>query len=695
LTYTINETNKTILLDAGTTETSLLGLSLIEASFGSPVVITSGGDHGGHSGTQKVYTLAHPYTLQIEGHLTITPDIEQLVIENTAQVDNQQDFRIGSGGFVTIAGEINEAFGTYYSPATWIRINRQSNDSFRPSKSCFYIHPLGGMDWRGGVAEAAAVFAIEGDFDETAPSITISNATWRGLSGDMFNISDSRLTYFPDAFTIMGNRLSDGRDDTYMSSYRAVDSLIEGGTNQTYENYSGVVEYATWTRNLAVRTFVNSDFGMLLPVRGYDGNWFQQGGLIKVTKNVSLNIVDTERNPLNDVKVAVKAYDNGDRINYPALDTASIEEQSIFPNQEDVADILDTTDESGVIYFEKLLKEYTGRHNLTSFSVGANDVTGNFTSGDSINVDHTSPTRSDGEFVYHDTVENKIYFRRTRNYKLFYGFFQRMVNLSQTGQATWDTVNINHHDTNNVARFTNGGDDYNPVGDVLTFKYGKRLTATELNYGGMNTLDATVFMIDDPFITEPDFTVASSYTVLENVNKVYDYLTSWLWTNWQQEEEFPYIFAEGYLAFENLNLVLDGTQSVPLTISGDTLTLGVGTSSRFVGDLKASNITLVNGASTSGLLNSDGDITYPSRVLTLTGLQPNSEVRVYESGTSNEVAGAENSGVTFSDETIEVDSVDVVVHHVTYEHIRIINVDTTSNLTLPIQQRFDRGYSNA
>lgn len=80
--------------------------------------------------------------------------------------------------------------------------------------------------------------------------------------------------------------------------------------------------------------------------------------------------------------------------------------------------------------------------------------------------------------------------------------------------------------------------------------------------------------------------------------------------------------------------------------------------------------------------------------LTLTGLQNPTEVRVYEAGTTNELAGEENvTSGTFS-ATIQVNSVDIVIAALEYQNIRLTNVDTTSDTTLPIQQRFDRNYSN-
>jgi hypothetical protein len=79
--------------------------------------------------------------------------------------------------------------------------------------------------------------------------------------------------------------------------------------------------------------------------------------------------------------------------------------------------------------------------------------------------------------------------------------------------------------------------------------------------------------------------------------------------------------------------------------------------------------------------------------LTLTGLQANSEIRIYQAGTTTEIDGVENSGTTFATTTSE-SSVDIVVHALGYEYRRLNGVDTSQNLTLPISQRIDRNYSN-
>ncbi len=81
-------------------------------------------------------------------------------------------------------------------------------------------------------------------------------------------------------------------------------------------------------------------------------------------------------------------------------------------------------------------------------------------------------------------------------------------------------------------------------------------------------------------------------------------------------------------------------------------------------------------------------------VLTLTGLQPNTEIRVYEAGTINEVGGVENSGTVESFDLLGINSVNIVILALEYEYLRLENVPTTSDITLPIQQLPDRNYEN-
>jgi hypothetical protein len=120
-------------------------------------------------------------------------------------------------------------------------------------------------------------------------------------------------------------------------------------------------------------------------------------------------------------------------------------------------------------------------------------------------------------------------------------------------------------------------------------------------------------------------------------------------------------------------LVVDGA-----TYTGDVTTTGT--------------ITLINGSTFVGTFT-DANGTTTITELTLTGLKANSEVRVYQAGTTTEIDGVENSGTTFAT-TTSASSVDIVVHALGYEYQRLNGVDTSQNLTLPISQRADRNYSN-
>ena len=99
-----------------------------------------------------------------------------------------------------------------------------------------------------------------------------------------------------------------------------------------------------------------------------------------------------------------------------------------------------------------------------------------------------------------------------------------------------------------------------------------------------------------------------------------------------------------------------------------------------------------NGA-TDHRYRTDTNGTVTVTTLNLTGLQANSEVRVFNAGTTTEIAGVENSSTSFT-ANISANSVDIVIHSLGFEYQKISGADTTSNLTLPIQQRVDRNYSN-
>lgn len=90
------------------------------------------------------------------------------------------------------------------------------------------------------------------------------------------------------------------------------------------------------------------------------------------------------------------------------------------------------------------------------------------------------------------------------------------------------------------------------------------------------------------------------------------------------------------------------------------------------------------------------DIEY---TLTLTNIVPGSEVRIFEAGTTNELAGTESvgeDGQFVYSYVYEPDFyVDIVIHNVNYIYYRLNHVKlTASNMTIPVSQQVDRQYSN-
>ncbi len=158
-----------------------------------------------------------------------------------------------------------------------------------------------------------------------------------------------------------------------------------------------------------------------------------------------------------------------------------------------------------------------------------------------------------------------------------------------------------------------------------------------------------------------------------NTQNLYDYYQRQL--EYDAKLAFPesWVRAADLFNMDDWDVIVDGC-----TYTGDMTTTGT--------------ITLANGAIVAGTRTDSGG-TRTITTLTLTGLQTNTEVRVYGAGTTTELAGVENSSTTFTT-TLEASSVDIVVHALGYEYQKIAGADTSADLTLPIQQRFDRNYRN-
>lgn len=109
-------------------------------------------------------------------------------------------------------------------------------------------------------------------------------------------------------------------------------------------------------------------------------------------------------------------------------------------------------------------------------------------------------------------------------------------------------------------------------------------------------------------------------------------------------------------------------------------------------------INAINGSNVSTTSNPNGGTTVinNAKALTLNGLQSNSEVRIYRTSDDVELYGEENSGtsVTYSYNYTGDTPVYIHIHHVSYVFLRVELTLTSEGSTVPIQQRFDRTYSN-
>jgi len=208
-------------------------------------------------------------------------------------------------------------------------------------------------------------------------------------------------------------------------------------------------------------------------------------------------------------------------------------------------------------------------------------------------------------------------------------------------------------------------------------------------------IDESLFIQTDQSLTEFDKSIVDSNREANNANEVYDALKAYLVDNYEGESA-PLVTRSGNdLDFGSYDVkirVADMTGVVKKHATIPNLLVIAG--NNLQANLKTTGIITVLAENFNGRIEDANGIIYPAASLSITDLVTDSEVRVYESGTLTEVSGVENSGTSFTT-SVNVSPVDIVVHHVEYEHLRLSNVDTSSDTSIPIQQRFDRGYNNA
>ena len=687
MSYTVDTTNTKIVQDASSTDTDLSGLANLTDGTNS-IVTVSGGTQGGASGSQTIYTILHPYRFQINGTQTISPEEEMLITNNTTFVNASNDLRVMNGAHLIIAGKFTESWGTWYSTACWFRANRPENSSFRDTHGPMTFEAGAQITWEGGVCGPLdGPVGILGSNPATDPLKLISNATLTNLGTAMFSVNSAANASLVN-FSLIGNRFFDNRANSTTTGYKATNSLIEGADNQTFIDYSGNTQYATWNRSEVVRTFTNSEAGMNLPVVAFGSNAMQRGGQVTIRKTGTLKVVDLDKNPLNTAKVSIRTYDDGTRLDYTTLSYATDKVRADYTDQTAVANLTGTVDSNAEFAFDQIIKQITDE---STFALALSGVTGTFARGDEV----LFPANKRGNVTYWDASASKLYYKPVDNDYPSTG--ETVTNNTGTGSGT---VGIRNFPTvpRSSTKFTKGASDASQVVDVVTISYLQGIDKVEIDYAGIGEFVGNIFKLPDLSLTNLNQTQVAAYSELENVNKVYDYLLHYLYTNWDQEETTICSFDGEYLDFGSNNIVLTTTVgAAPLTKTGNTYTINVGTG-RFIGNLKTTGtISLVNGALTSGLLNANGVITYPDRLVTLNNVVVGSRVYIFDTTNNVEVTNTIATATT-SENFISSDGTDAELlikvrnasNATKYKQFRTTATLVSSGVTIQINQPLDQ-----
>lgn len=205
---------------------------------------------------------------------------------------------------------------------------------------------------------------------------------------------------------------------------------------------------------------------------------------------------------------------------------------------------------------------------------------------------------------------------------------------------------------------------------------------------GLYTKTATKYLINDPNIVKSEAEIRD-LTELNNNSDLYGYAKSYLVENYNLEDKPIVNIVNNVLEAGDLDVVINKDAPEVFKLEGTQLTIR---SSKYIGSITTGGvITRSNDEPFVGTFtDKNGEITATS--LTLDGLQPGSGVHIYNADRSEKLAEVYDSGEVFTT-TIQEDSVDIVVLSLQYEGLTINNVNTTENLTLPIDQAVDINYS--
>ena len=209
-------------------------------------------------------------------------------------------------------------------------------------------------------------------------------------------------------------------------------------------------------------------------------------------------------------------------------------------------------------------------------------------------------------------------------------------------------------------------------------------------------INETIVTQTDPSLTETDKSVVDAYTDIDNGNELYDAIKAYQVDNYTGEIGSLVTRDGTSIDLGIHDIRVEENQSAGLIVAPSPLNDGLQFSikgTNYTGDLKTTG--LISGSSLNwvGRREDQNGIIEQEKLLTFTGLIAGSEVRVFSNDLSREIGGIEDSGTYFR-VVVQENSVTVVIHHIAYEYIRLENVNTSADTTIPIKQRIDRGYRN-
>lgn len=270
----------------------------------------------------KTFYFMPPIALNIEGELSIDPDIECLVFPADAPF---QTFRIMDTGVCNFGVERVQNGVTYYSTGVGLVITRGDGRFFNSKDAGLFING-GGFNAYGGVVQSGLMTGLTADASVHIETMTLYNLSETTAQQIRFDASTDKLQNVVIKELIFDGRFNpikpffEGEPLEYSFIYKHAQfqSWSSGDQEYIFRNFDftknkSIIDHEVLTRTASISGlfyYVNNSSGSAIRSASQSGI---REDTLETIQNVKFSIYDLSGAPLSDIQIYMPDYNDGAR----------------------------------------------------------------------------------------------------------------------------------------------------------------------------------------------------------------------------------------------------------------------------------------------------------------------------------------------------------------------------------------------